>query len=103
MSLAIHFIASSSRALPRGLRSDDGVETGNAATREMISIVDDAPFDAPPLDARSRLPDTLLDESIVVDRAHPRPVLSTADDDPHSLTVLVEWFQALAGAEWQWT
>ena len=29
-------------------------------------------------------------------------VLSAQDEGP-TLTLLVEWFQTLAGAEWQWT
>jgi hypothetical protein len=66
-----------------------------------IVVVEDA-FDGQPREPRWQFVESNESEAVISDR--PRPIVSTVDDeDSHSMTFLVEWFQALAGAEWQWT
>ena len=65
-----------------------------------IVVVENA-FDGQPREPRWQFVEPSESECLVGDR--PRPIVSGVDEDSHSMTFLVEWFQALAGAEWQWT
>jgi hypothetical protein len=48
----------------------------------------------------ARTPD---DVPPISDADDEQPVVASSHEDPSSLRVVVEWFQALAGAEWQWS
>jgi hypothetical protein len=65
-----------------------------------IVVVEDA-FDGQPREPRWQFVEQCDDDSITTDIQ--RPILTVADDDSRTMSFLVDWFQALAGAEWEWT
>jgi hypothetical protein len=61
-----------------------------------IIVVDDAAQSAELSGDLLQIPRFARDDSGVT-------ALALLDGDPQSLRFLVEWFQKLAGAEWQWS
>jgi hypothetical protein len=69
------------------------------AERIRIVVVDDA-YETPASNGRPRRTSLPLEPAVSADGSQSTlPV----ESEPYSLTLLVEWYRALAGAEWQWT
>jgi hypothetical protein len=67
--------------------------------RIRIIVVDDA-YETMPSNARTRRDILPVEPTVSADGGESA---RSGESDSHSLTLLVEWYLALAGAEWQWT
>jgi hypothetical protein len=67
--------------------------------RIRIVVVDDA-YEMLASNGRARRTSLPLEPIPSADGCQSAP---SVESEPHSLTLLVEWYRTLAGAEWQWT